>query len=455
MGDTLVDLGWLAEASATPSDHDQQQNKPVALAALKFTADNIDVAKEITTEGISEDERQQYIRKISEATSSEIFEFSTCNRVLYVGFDIQADELSSTISRLNNTAAIPFELYEDTDAWRQLVKICSGLDSFMMGELQVMSQFRKSINFHKERELVGHFNSAFFEHVIAANRSVRKNLGFTHTTESMLSLATSALQTLLNERGPVKAVVLGFGDMGMKAVEALLEADQTTIAVVSRDPERSAKRNPVLAEACTMLSYEQWNDGGHEADLVISTIRNATPTYNADHQLPLSSAATVMDFSWPPSVDASGVAEQHTLLGMDHWIKVARNVGQEWDYDAIIAKSESMIDDIQERYATALENKAQGQFRALVYGTMEQLAKTWEESPHATAEDVPQLGAFSREIATWVCHQPSTFYLSELSAFVTNTKRTLSSAIIAHVDHEVKRSVLALSKQGSVSGGVP
>ena len=160
-------------------DHDQQRNKPVALAALKFTADNIDVAKEITTEGISEDERQQYIRKISEATSSEIFEFSTCNRVLYVGFDIQADELSSTISRLNNTASIPFELYEDTDAWRQLVKICSGLDSFMMGELQVMSQFRKSINFHKERELVGHFNSAFFEHVIAANRSVRKNLGFT------------------------------------------------------------------------------------------------------------------------------------------------------------------------------------------------------------------------------------------------------------------------------------
>lgn len=454
MTDTLVDLGWLAAAAPTPSNPDQQRTRTVALAALKFTADNIDVAKELTTEGISEDERQQYIRKISEATSTEIFEFSTCNRVLYVGFDIKAEALGSTISRLNNTAPIPFELYEDTDAWRQLVKVCSGLDSFMMGELQVMSQFRKSVNFHREHNLVDHFNSSFFEHVIAANRSVRKNLGFTHTTESMLSLATSALQTLLEERGPVKAIVLGFGDMGMKAVEALLDANQTNIAVVSRNPERSAERNPSLAAACTMLSYEQWDNGDHEADLVISTIRNAKPTYNADHQLPLSSPATVMDFSWPPSVDVSGVADQHTLLGMDHWIKVARNVGQEWDYDAIIDKSESMIDDIQERYATALENKAQGHFRALVYGTMENLAKTWEESPHASPEDVPQLGAFSREIATWVCHQPSTFYLSELSAFVTNTKRTLSSAIIAHVDHEVKRSVLALSKQGSVSGEV-
>ena len=299
MTDALVDLGWLAEASASPSDHDQQRNKPVALAALKFTADNIDVAKEITTEGISEDERQQYIRKISEATSAEIFEFSTCNRVLYVGFDIQAEELSSTVSRLNNTASIPFELYEDTEAWRQLVKICSGLDSFMMGELQVMSQFRKSINFHKEHQLVGHFNSAFFEHVISqplgsqgprlyAHHGIDVEFGY---------IGPSGLV------GRARAVSgrAGFGDMGMKAVEAPLEANQTTVAGVSRDLKRSASNSHWHQP--TMLSYEQWNDGEHEADLVISTIRNATPTYNADHQLPLSSAATVMDFSWPPSVD--------------------------------------------------------------------------------------------------------------------------------------------------------
>ena len=453
MTDTLVDLGWLAEASATPSDHDQQRNKPVALAALKFTADNIDVAKEITTEGISEDERQQYIRKISEATSSEIFEFSTCNRVLYVGFDIQADELSSTISRLNNTAAIPFELYEDTDAWRQLVKICSGLDSFMMGELQVMSQFRKSINFHKDRGLISHYNSGFFEHVVAANRSIRKQLGFTSTTESMLSLATTALDGLLSERGPMKAAVLGFGDMGMKAVEALLDANQTDITVVSRNPSVSAERAPHLAQRCTMISYDVWNEGKQQPDLVISTIRNATPTYDLQHPLPVAGPTTIMDFSWPPSLDESGVGQHQTLLGMNHWIKVSRNLGKEWDYDSTIAKSEAMIDTIQERYSEALENKAQGKFRAHVYQTMEGLAKTWETSQHATAEDVPQLGAFSREIATWICHQTSPFHLSALSNFVVSTERTLSSAILAHVDHEVQRSVLAMSKPNSVFGG--
>ena len=89
----------------------------------------------------------------------------------------------------------------------------------MMGE-QVMSQFRKSVNFHRDNELISHYNSAFFEHVISANRSIRKQLGFTQTTESMLSLATSTLDDLLARADD--AAVLSFGEMGAKAVEKTL-----------------------------------------------------------------------------------------------------------------------------------------------------------------------------------------------------------------------------------------
>ncbi len=244
-----------------------------------------------------------------------------------------------------------------------------------MGELQVMSQFRKSINFHKEHGLISHYNSGFFEHIIAANRSIRKQLGFTSTTVSMLTLATTALDALLEEKGPVKAAVLGFGDMGIKAVEALIDAQQSNVLVVSRNPAVSSQRAPELAQKCTMVSYEEWNHGEHQPDLVISTIRNASPTYHGQRPLPVQTPATVMDFSWPPSFEASGVSELQTLMGMDHWIKLSRNLGREWNYESTIDKSESMINTIQERYSDALENKAQGKFRAHVYQTMEGLQK--------------------------------------------------------------------------------
>lgn len=455
VSDTLVDLTRLQEAK--PSNPQAVENDAssslVSLAALKFTSDTIDSAKELTTEGISPEQRSNYIRNISEFTGSEVFEFSTCNRVLYVGFGIEPEDLGSKISDLNGTEEIPFELFEGTDAWRQLVKICSGLDSFMMGELQVMSQFRKSVNFHREQELISHYNSAFFEHVIAANRSIRKQLGFTQTTESMLSLATAALDDLLNKRGEMKSAVLGFGEMGAKAVEALIEAGQRDIVVVSRDPVQSAKRHPELAQACTMISHETWVSAPQDLDLIISTLRNAEATYHADHPLPHTGPATLMDFSWPPSIHDSGTSEHQTLLGMEHWIKMSHNLGKEWDYETTLAQSESIINDVQERFTESLTNKTKGQFRALIYGTMERMATTWETSSHATDADVPQLRAFAREIATWICHQQAAFHLSELSDFVANTPRTLSSAIIAHVDHEVKRSVLVLNERSMAAGG--
>ena len=140
-------------------------------------------------------------------------------------------------------------------------------------------------------------------------------------------------------------------------------------------------------------------------------------------------------------------------MGMEHWIKVSHNLGKEWNYEATLQRSESMINTIQGRFMEALHNKTKAQFRTLIYATMEELAQSWETYPQATESDVPQLRAFGREIATWICHQPAEFHLSELSRFVANTPRELSQAIIAHVNHEVKRSVLVLNEKSMASGG--
>ena len=155
----------------------------------------------------------------------------------------------------------------------------------------------------------------------------------------------------------MNAAVLGFGEMGIKAVEALIEAKQTDVLVVSRNPSLSAQRAPELAQKCTMISYEEWNQGKQQPELVISTIRNASPTYHEQHPFPVQTPATVMDFSWPPSFEPSGVSDQQMLMGMDHWIKVSRNLGKEWDYDSTIGKSESMIDTIQGATAMPLRIK--------------------------------------------------------------------------------------------------
>ena len=129
----------------------------------------------------------------------------------------------------------PFDYFTGIDVWRHLVKVCSGLDSFIMGELQVMSQFRGSVAWHKKHGLISDLNGSFFDHVVSANRMIRREFGFNQTTESMLNLATSALQEIIPNNETISAVVLGFGDMGSKATEVLLSLGQNDISVISRN----------------------------------------------------------------------------------------------------------------------------------------------------------------------------------------------------------------------------
>lgn len=446
MSDFLIKLEALATSMHPNSEHvsREKMSGKICLLSLKFDSNNIDVAKRLTTEGLDLSERVSFIQQVSKAVNSEVFEFSTCNRVLYVGFDIEPAKLASGISEVTQLESIPFQTKTGSDAWRHLVKICSGLDSFMVGELQVMSQFRASINFHKENNLIGTFNLAFFEHVISATRSIRKELGYTSSTESMLNLGTSSLEDILAQKGDVQCVVLGFGEMGRKAVEALQDLGQSSIIVASRNPQESAARDKVLAEGCKMIPYSDLEDSSYAADIVISTMRCESPAYTENNPLPIIGEATVLDFSWPPSIEQNGISNEQNLLGMEHWIQVARNIDHS-EYTTLMQKGDALIVNIQTRYMEALSNKNESRFRAFIYGHMEALSTTWESSLLAHEKEIPQLGAFAREIATWICQQNRSFYVSELMEYVNNTNRNLNSGLLAEVSHDIETSIRKLT----------
>ena len=448
MSDFLVKLEALANGIPSDPKHvdKEKMGGKICLLSLKFDSSNIDVAKRLTTEGLRLSERVSFIQNLGKYVDAEVFEFSTCNRVLYAGFDIQPETLASGISKMTGLEDIPFQAMTGSDAWRHLVKICCGLDSFIVGELQVMSQLRSAINIHRENNLIQTFNLAFFDHVISATRIIRKELGYTSSTESMLNLATASLEAILSEKGDVSSVVLGFGEMGGKAVETLQDLGQTNIVVVSRNPQESANRNRALAERCKMISYSDF-DAKIEADIVISTMRCSSPEYTEANPLPIIGETAILDFSWPPSIEQNGISKGQNLLGMEHWIQVARNIDPT-EYKILMGKGDELIENIQNRYMEALTNKNEGRFRAFIYGQMEELSTSWETSSSTLEKEIPQLGAFAREIATWICQQNSSFYLSELMDYVNSTSRSLNSNLLAEVSQDVETSIRALTAVG-------
>ena len=157
-----------------------------------------------------------------------------------------------------------------------------------------------------------------------------------------------------------------------------------------------------------------------------------------------------MDFSWPPSIESSGINNGQELLGMEYWIKVAHKLGVEWDYDNTINKSEKLISDIEKKFMSALSDRNQGIFRAFIYRTLEQLSTQWSEDENSDESDL-QLGAFSREIATWICNREGPFSSDELSDMVLSTDRKLNPILLKRVASDVTETIIHISGKSTLA----
>ena len=454
LGTPNIDLTKFLSASPTHEVDGQQVNalelmNSVSMISMKLDSSNVEHVKYLTTEGLDKQQRLTFLQDIRKEINTDLFELSTCNRVLYVGFNVTCDELEAGVMKATSLDSAPFDYFTGIDVWRHLVKVCSGLDSFIMGELQVMSQFRGAVAWHKKHGLVNDVNGSFFDHVVSANRMIRREFGFNQTTESMLNLATNALQEIIPKDASTSSIVLGFGDMGSKAVEVLLSLGLSEIYVISRSPENAAFRSPELASKVKFMTFEDWNSQGSKPDLIISTIRNNEPTYNASNPIPTTSDATIMDFSWPPSIDASGVAANQQLFGTEYWIRSAHRLGVEWDYSSTIDKSEKLISEIQQRFMTALTDKVQAKFRSFMYQTLDDLSKQWKQSEYVENSHA-QLDAFSREIAMWICNQSGPFSTEQLEKMVVSTSRQINPTLLKRVASDVNETVIRINGQSSL-----
>ncbi len=414
------------------------------MISVKINSENIQDVKMITTEGYSDNERLMIIRSISDNLGAEIFEFSSCNRVLFVGFSIRSDELENGICKYFNAPEGIFERRSGLDVWKHLVKVSSGLDSFVTGELQVLSQFRKSISFHKDNELISKKNMILFDQVIWGNRIIRKELGFNKTTESMINLATSTVKDISENKENYSSTILGMGDMGIKALETLLDMGHNNITIVSRDIEKRKKGFEKYKNSIHFLNFSDWSSHNNKTDLLISTIRNITPTFNKDTKIPINSNCTILDFSWPPSVDENSISEKHDLLGMKYLINASKKKGQDWNRELIIEEGEILLDKINQSYIKSLKQAKNSDFRSFVYKVFTDLSDNWKISEAIGETKKSHIEAFAKEIATWICDLHGVVKLNHLIEKIESTDREINKILLNRISDDVKRTVMEL-----------
>ena len=83
----------------------------VSMISMKLNSKNVEHVKYLTTEGLTKKQRLSFLQDIKKELRADLFELSTCNRVLYVGFNVTCEELQASVLKTASLSDAPFDQY--------------------------------------------------------------------------------------------------------------------------------------------------------------------------------------------------------------------------------------------------------------------------------------------------------------------------------------------------------
>lgn len=212
------------------------------------------------------------------AALSENLILSTCNRVeIYVV--IKKDD-SDCLSRISNFLGEyhkinisdfenRFYLHRNEKVVEHLFRVSSGLDSMVLGEMEILGQVKEAYRAAHNAKTTGKVLHRLFEKAFNTAKKIRTETAITRGTVSVSSAAVRLARKILGELADKKVLIIGAGKVGEQLVLYLKKNGIKSILVTNRTFEKAQ----VLAKnfGAEAVAFENYRDKLNDVDIVIAS----------------------------------------------------------------------------------------------------------------------------------------------------------------------------------------
>lgn len=129
----------------------------------------------------------------------------------------------------------------DKDAVRHGFYVASSLDSMVVGEPQIVGQFKDAFSLAKELGTVGTVLCRFCETALKVSKRVRTETGISKNAVSISFAAVELAKKIFGELHGKRVAIIGAGEMAELAVKHLITNGASEVFVVNRTLERAQK----------------------------------------------------------------------------------------------------------------------------------------------------------------------------------------------------------------------
>lgn len=238
----------------------------------------------------------------------DIFIISTCNRTeiyyhaehVYNDFIIKL--IGIQVGLFSTNFSYYFQFLNGKDAINHLYHVALGLDSMILGDMQIINQVKRAYQLAADLNTVGPFGHRLMHSIFHTNKRVNLETKFREGNSSVASAAVGRAKEFATQFRSPSILIIGLGEIGETVAENLKKFEGS-VTVINRTIEKA--KSIATKYNYHFLPIEQLDQEINKADIIISAVRSEQPIINCDtfdhikirHKL-------MVDLSVPRSISA-------------------------------------------------------------------------------------------------------------------------------------------------------
>jgi glutamyl-tRNA reductase len=366
----------------------------------------------------------------------EICVISTCNRVeLYGVANDNIEKVKEEILRiLSQYSTVPVStlkdylfFYTNKEAIRHIFRVSSSLDSMVIGEPQIVCQFKDSFTKAKEYKAVRHILTRLFDKALNVSKKIRTSTGISRRAVSISYAAVLLAKKIFGDLKDKNVLIIGAGEMAELAAKHLHSLNVKHIFVSNRTFEKAVELADKFSGSA--IRFEKIQEFLPEADIIIVSTGAKEPILKKeDVKRAIKSRKDplfIIDISVPRNVEESvNELEGVYLYNIDDLKQVVNSNLEERKIEA--QRAEFIIDEEVEKFVKWLNTLKVSPIISSVRDyadklRQQQLEKLFKQMPYLNEKERENIDLAMRSLINKLLHRP-TMYIKDKAAKEGNTE---------------------------------
>lgn len=366
------------------------------------------------------EETRHAIGALREKFFPECFLVSTCNRTEMYGllpsgsFDIDALKafLISLKHAEGNVAHEHFYSSTDAESVEHLFRVASGIDSLVIGDVQILNQLKEAFAIAREAHALGPVMSRLMQATLHVGKRTRTETTIGEGAVSVSYAAVELANKIFADLSRKSALLIGAGETGELTMKHLVGKGIGKVFIANRTREKAEVMTRELGG--TVVEYGKINECLVEVDIVITSVNSPSYVVLPEHTQKVMKERSnnplfIIDIGVPRNVDpASRKIENVFLYDIDALSSIVdRNIDRRKNE---IPRVEAIVVEESEEFFRWLGNLQVGPTIQSFRDTLEAIRRL-EVEKHINKfkpEDRELVELLSHRILNKILHQPTT-----------------------------------------------